>query len=98
MRTLRVCAATGGPFQYSPTRPGKTELRLEAVHRALRISSAEFDERAAELGRTLEFFKVRGGEKAEVLAAFAAHNKRSLLTTRRSDDLDLRQRSQCWRV
>ena len=34
---------------------------------------AEFDEVAAELGRTLDFFKVPKREKAEVLAAFAAH-------------------------
>jgi hemoglobin len=38
-----------------------------------RISPAEFDEVAAELGRTLDFFKVPTPEKAEVLAAFAAH-------------------------
>ena len=34
---------------------------------------AEFDEVAAELGRTLDFFKVPKREKSEVLAAFAAH-------------------------
>jgi hypothetical protein len=34
---------------------------------------AEFDEVAAELGRTLDFFKVPEREKGEVLAAFAAH-------------------------
>jgi hemoglobin len=28
---------------------------------------------AASVGRTLDFFKVPEGEKAEVLAAFAAH-------------------------
>ena len=33
----------------------------------------EFDEVAAELGRTLDFFKVPTREKGEVLAAFAAH-------------------------
>ena len=32
-----------------------------------------FDEVAAELGRTLDFFKVPGREKDEVLGAFAAH-------------------------
>ena len=39
----------------------------------LRISPAEFDEVAAELGRTLDSVKVPQREKAEVLAAFAAH-------------------------
>lgn len=73
MRTLWVCNVSGGPFQYTPTRPGKTELGLEEAHRKLRISPAEFDEVAAELGRTLDVARVPAPEKAEVLAAFAAH-------------------------
>jgi len=73
MRTLWVCAVSGGPFTYSPTRAGATSLGLEEAHRKLRISPDEFDEVAAELGRTLDFVKVPPGEKAEVLAAFAAH-------------------------
>jgi hemoglobin len=73
MRTLWVCAAAGGPFPYTPTRAGKTTLGLEEAHRELRISPAEFDEVAAELGRTLDFAKVPAREKGEVLAAFAAH-------------------------
>ena len=75
MRTLWVCEATGGPFKFSATKPGKTELGLEEAHRKLRISPEEFDEVAAELGRTLDFFKVPQREKGEVLAAFAAHKK-----------------------
>jgi hemoglobin len=73
MRTLWVCAIAGGPFKYTATRPGKTEVGLEEAHRDLRISSDEFDEVAAELGRTLDFVKVPLREKEEVLAAFAAH-------------------------
>ena len=73
MRTLWVCEVTGGPFKYSPTKPGKTHLGLESAHRDLRISPAEFDEVAAELGRSLDFAKVPAREKGEVLAAFAAH-------------------------
>jgi hemoglobin len=73
MRTLWVCSVSGGPFQYAATRPGKTTLGLEEAHRDLHISPAEFDEVAAELGRTLDFFKVPQREKAEVLSAFAAH-------------------------
>ena len=73
MRTLWVCNVSGGPFQFTATKPGKTPLGLEEAHRDLRISPAEFDEVAAELGRTLDFFKVPKHEKAEVLAAFAAH-------------------------
>ena len=73
MRTLWVCSVSGGPFQFTATKPGKTQLGLEEAHRDLRISPAEFDEVAAELGRTLDFAKVPKREKDEVLAAFAAH-------------------------
>ena len=75
MRTLWVCNVSGGPFQFTATKPGTTPLGLEEAHRNLRISPAEFDEVAAELGRTLDFFKVPEREKAEVLAAFAAHKE-----------------------
>jgi len=73
MRTLWVCEVSGGPFKFAATRPGATPLGLEEAHRDLRISPAEFDEVAAELGRTLDFFKVPKQEKDEVLGAFAAH-------------------------
>src|SRR5262245_40900021 len=73
MRTLWVCNVSGGPFRFEATKPGKTPLGLEEAHRNLRILPAEFDEVAAELGRTLDYFKVPQREKAEVLAAFAAH-------------------------
>ena len=73
MRTLWVCNVSGGPFQFTATKPGATALGLEEAHRDLRISPEEFDEVAAELGRTLDFFKVPKREKAEVLFAFAAH-------------------------
>src|SRR6185503_10896353 len=73
MRTLWVCAAAGGPFPYTPTRAGQTKLGLEEAHRDLSISPDEFDEVAAELGRTLDVAKVPMREKGEVLAAFAAH-------------------------
>jgi hemoglobin len=73
MRTLWVCNVSGGPFQFTATKPGTTPLGLEEAHRDLRISPTEFDEVAAELGRTLDFFKVPQREKGVVLAAFAAH-------------------------
>jgi hemoglobin len=73
MRTLWVCNVSGGPYQFKATKPGTTPLGLEEAHRNLRISPAEFDEVAAELGRTLDFVKLPKPEKAEVLAAFAAH-------------------------
>jgi hemoglobin len=75
MRTLWVCEVSGGPFKFSATKPGKTELGLEEAHRDLKISPDEFDEVAAELGRSLDFAKVPAREKEEVLAAFAAHKK-----------------------
>ncbi|HEY0650632.1 group 1 truncated hemoglobin [Phenylobacterium sp.] len=73
MRTLWVCNVSGGPFQFTATKPGSTPLGLEEAHRDLRISPAEFDEVAAELGRSLDHLKVPAREKSEVLAAFAAH-------------------------
>lgn len=73
MRTLWVCNVAGGPFQYTATKPGSTALGLEAAHRELKISPAEFDEVATELGRTLALFKVPKRETDEVLAAFTAH-------------------------
>jgi hemoglobin len=73
MRTLWVCNVAGGPFKFTATRPGATPLGLEEAHRNLRITGPEFDEVAAELGRTLDALKVPKREKDEVLAAFAAH-------------------------
>lgn len=72
-RTLWVCDVSGGPQKFVATEPGATPLGLEEAHRDLKISPAEFDEVAAELGRTLDRFKVPEKEKAEVLSAFAAH-------------------------
>jgi hemoglobin len=73
MRTLWVCAVAGGPFHYTATKPGETEVGLEEAHRALKISPEEFDAVAAELASSLDFFKVPAREKGEVLGAFAAH-------------------------
>lgn len=64
-RTLWVCAVSGGPYQY-------TAQNLHDAHLNLHISSDVFDEVAAELGRTLDYFKVPEREKNQVLAAFNA--------------------------
>ena len=72
MRTLWVCTVAGGPQQYAATEPGSTPLGLEEAHREFKLYPAEFDEVAAELGRT-STLKVPEQEKGEVLAAFAAH-------------------------
>jgi len=45
MRTLWVCNVSGGPFQFTATRPGATPLGLEEAHRNLKISPAEFEDR-----------------------------------------------------
>ena len=52
---------------------GEHSLGLEEAHREFEITPEEFDEVAAELGRTLDHFGVPPREKDEVLAAFAAH-------------------------
>ena len=66
MRTLWVCSVAGGPFKYEAA--GKP---LGNAHRDLHITSAEFDEVAAELARTLAHFKVPKKETDEVMGAFA---------------------------
>jgi hemoglobin len=73
MRTLWVCNVAGGPFQFSATHPGREALSLEEAHRRFEISPDQFDEVAAELGRSLDAFQIPEREKGEVLAAFAAH-------------------------
>jgi len=73
MRTLWVAKVSGGPFEYSPTRPGSTNLGLEEAHRSLKIAPNEFDAVAAVLSRSLDHFSVPQKEKTEVLNAFAAH-------------------------
>jgi hemoglobin len=75
MRTLWVCDVAGGPLSFSATKPGSTPLGLEEAHREFHITPEEFDEVAAELGRSLEHFEVPQREKDEVLAAFAAHKR-----------------------
>ena len=72
-RTLWVCKVSGGPYQFSATKPGSTDVGLEEAHREFKISPEEFDEVAAELARTLVHFNVPQREKEEVLGAFAAH-------------------------
>jgi hemoglobin len=73
LRTLWVAAVSGGPYEYVGTRPGKCPFGLEAAHRALKITPAEFAEVAGELRRSLDHFRVPQREQREVLAAFAAH-------------------------
>lgn len=73
MRTLWVAKVSGGPFVYSPTRPGSTNLGLEEAHNELKISPQEFDAVAGVLSRSLDHAAVPKREKSEVLAAFAAH-------------------------
>ena len=65
MRTLWVCAAAGGPFQYT----GKD---MHNAHAHLRITSEEFDEVGAEIARALDHFGVPEREKQEVLGAIVA--------------------------
>jgi len=52
---------------------GTDATGLEKAHFDLHISPEEFDEVAAELARTLDYFHVPSQEKSEVMGAFAAH-------------------------
>jgi hemoglobin len=73
MRTLWVCAVAGGPFQYTATKPGSTQMGLKKAHFNLHISPEEFDAVAEELSKALDYYNVPEKEKGEVLAAFSAH-------------------------
>ena len=75
MRTLWVCQATGGPFSYT----GKD---MHEAHKDLHLTSAEFDEVGAEIGRSLDHFKVPEREKYEVLAAIVAHKSEVVTPSR----------------
>jgi hemoglobin len=66
LRTLWVCAISGGPFQY-------TGKRLDEAHFRFQLSSDDFDSVAGVLADSLDHFNVPQREKEEVLAAFAAH-------------------------
>ena len=65
LRTLWMCAVAGGPFQY-------TAQPLRDAHFEFHIAPEVFDEVSAELGRSLDHFKVPEREKEEALAAFNA--------------------------
>ncbi len=73
MRTLWVAEISGGPYKYTPTKPGKCPMSLENAHMQFRISPEEFDAVAKELKNALDFYKVPEKEQGEVLAAFASH-------------------------
>jgi truncated hemoglobin YjbI len=62
MRTLWICEAAGGPFQYT----GKD---MHEAHKDLHIAPEEFDEVGAEIARALDHFGVPEVEKQELLAA-----------------------------
>jgi hemoglobin len=66
MRTLWICQVAGGPFKYT----GKD---MHEAHKDLHITSGEFDEVGAEIGRALDHFGVPDREKQELLAAVVAH-------------------------
>jgi len=73
LRTLWVCAASGGPYTYVGTKAGKCPMSLENAHSKFKITPEEFDAVAVELTRSLDHFKVPEKEKNEVLSVFAAH-------------------------
>lgn len=66
LRTLWVCAVSGGPFEYT----GKT---LDDAHLEFHLTSDDFDAVAGVLADSLDHFNVPAREKDEVLGAFAAH-------------------------
>ena len=72
MRTLWICQAAGGPFEYT----GKD---MQEAHKDLQITPDEFDEVGAEISRALDHFGVPEQEKHELLTAVVHTRERSLL-------------------
>ena len=56
----QICAGTGGPCTY-------TGRNMEAAHRGMNISEAEFGALVEDLVKTLDKFKVPEKEKGELL-------------------------------
>lgn len=75
MRTLWICAATGGPFHY-------TGKGLGEAHEDLHITPAEFDEVGAEIARALDYYKVPERERQEVLTAIASKKSEVVTSSR----------------
>lgn len=94
-RSLWVCDVSGGPFQLKATKSGKTPLGLEEPTGTAESRSAEFDEAAAELRRSLDFAKVPTREKAEVVAAFAHKQEVTAGYIGDNSDLERHQRNHC---
>lgn len=68
MRTLWICQAAGGPFQYT----GKD---MHEAHKDLHVTPEEFDEVGAEIGLALDHFGVPEREKQELLSAVVGHKE-----------------------
>ena len=69
MRTLWLCQAAGGPFQY-------TGRELGDARRNLHIKPQEFAEMGVEISRALDHFSVPEREKQEVMAAMVSNEAR----------------------
>ena len=65
MRTLWLCALSGGPFEYT----GKS---LRDAHFHLHIKPEQFDAVTQELANALDYYKIPVQERNEVLTAFIA--------------------------
>lgn len=75
MRTLWLCQAAGGPFQYTGKNMGE-------AHEDLHITSEEFDEVGAEIAAALDHFNVPEHEKQEVLAAIVSRKEEVIKPSR----------------
>ena len=61
-----------GSAKDNPALVGAEGRELDEAHNCLHISSEEFDEVGAEIGRALDYFNVPEREKNEVLGAIVA--------------------------
>ena len=84
MRTLWVCAISGGPFNYQGTHPDLEvestfsrshleEFGLHAAHSRFHITGPQFDAVAKELQVALKYYKVPKNLIEQVLTVFNQH-------------------------
>lgn len=73
MRTLWLAAQVGGPYKFVPSEQRQEPESLMEAHKALKISSKEFDQVAKILKKSMVKFKVAQSAQDAILGTFNAH-------------------------
>lgn len=86
MRTLWVCQVSGGPFKFSATKPGKTELGLEEAHRQRRSHRKNSTRSRRSWGAAWTTSRCRRVRRTKSSRPSQRTRARSRLATRRRTD------------